>query len=71
MLQGLKPGFYWAFDVAAEAATHKAYLLDGYYDLMEVQPQVPWVSCVVVDLVAGTSPLCALCELCVEIFSGI
>jgi len=29
MLQGLKPAFHWAFDVAAEAATHKAYLLDG------------------------------------------
>ena len=29
MLQGLKPGFYWAFDVAAETATHKAYLFDG------------------------------------------
>ncbi len=34
MLQWLKPAFYWAFDVAAEAATHKAYLLDGCYYLM-------------------------------------
>jgi hypothetical protein len=29
-LQGLKPLFLWLLNVAAEAATHKDYLWDGF-----------------------------------------